>query len=122
MSITRAIADAKRFSQAEFAVEVSFTTPDKVTTVKVKALASRHHNSFDPDTGIPVNSRNVHISVCESVLTDAGYTVRDAKGEVALRGHIVTWTDAVQTVSYKILETMTSDTFGLIPLILGGYE
>lgn len=123
MGINQAIADFKRFSQAEWSVEISLTTPDKANTVVINGLATRHHMSYDASTGMPANVRNVHISVAESVLIDAGYTTRNANGEVSLRKHIATLTDANGTErTYKVDEVMPDDTIGCLVLILGDYN
>ena len=123
MSIERAIADMKRFSQGNLTQSVVFTNPDSSESATVRCLVSKHNLSIDPDTGLPVNSRNIHISVHESVLTDEGYTTRDAQDEIDLDGHRAAWADASGTTyTYLIKEIMPSNTFGLIVCILGEYN
>jgi len=122
MSLERAVADIKRFSQKEFSVEISFTNPDGDENVSVKGFSSKHHFSISPDTGLPVNSKNAHISVVESVLKDAGYTTRNADNEIALKNHLVSFADASgSTYSFLIDDAMPSETFGLIVCTLGKY-
>ncbi len=123
MSLQRAIQDVKRFSQGDFSVEISFTTPDESKTVTVDGLVTRHNLSVNPETGGYVNARNVHCAVAESVLKDAGYTTRNAGGEIDLTDHKVKWTDATETEKeYIVAETMPSDTVGLIIFILNDFD
>ena len=120
MGLDQAIADVKRFTQNGFSREIVFTTPDGQTTATVRGLVSKHNLSINPDTGVPVNSRNTHIYVVESVLTDEDYTTRDANDEIDLKRHRVTWTDASETsYTYLIDEVMPSHTVGLLVMTLG---
>lgn len=120
MSLSRARADYKRFSQGEFSEEIVFTTPDGLTTVTVRGLVSRHNLSINPETGEAVNSLNAHVSVAESVLNDAGYTTRDAKKRLSLSRHKVSWIDANSiNRTYLIDSAMPSDTLGYIVITLG---
>lgn len=122
MSLPRAIADMKRFSQGEFAVNISFTNPAGDLTVIVRGLVSKHNLAIDTETGRPVNSRNIHLSVSESVLQDANYETR-VNGEISLKRHLVEWADA-SGIDYKYLvsETIPNETTGLIVCILSDYN
>jgi len=121
MSLVRAIADIKRFSQGGFSALISFTNISGSETAEVNGLVSKHNLSINPETGLPVNSKNAHISVAESVLLEAGYTTR-VNGEISLRNHKVVWTDASGTAfSYRIDEVFPSETTGLIVCTLGIY-
>jgi hypothetical protein len=122
--LARARADIQRIAQGEFSSEVTFTnlaaTP---VTVTVRALASKHHFQIDAQTGMPVNSKNTHCSVAEASLLAAGYTVRNAAGDVNLRNHKVTYKDSTGNArTYRINEAMPDETVGLIVLTLGDYE
>lgn len=121
MSLARAIADIKRFSQGGFSAVISFTNPINTENISVNGLVSKHNLSINPETGLPVNSKNAHISVAESVLQEAGYTTRD-NGEISLRKHKVKWTDASgNEFTYLIDEVFPSETTGLIVCTLGSY-
>lgn len=121
MSLARAIADMKRFSQGGFSAEIQFTNPTDTESATVNGLVSKHNLSINPETGLPINSKNAHISVVESVLIDAGYTTR-VNGEISLRNHKVKWIDASGTeFSYLIDEGFPSETTGLIVCVLGIY-
>lgn len=120
MSLERAIADMKRFSQGGFSAEITFINPGATQTAAVNGLISKHNLSINPDTGLPVNSKNVHISVVESVLNDAGYTTRNASNEISLRSHKVSFADASgSSFTFLIDESMPSETLGLIVCTLG---
>jgi hypothetical protein len=120
MSLTRAIADMKRFSQAGFSVEITFTDPSGALSVVVRGLVSKHSFSINPETGVPVNSRNGHVSIAESVLLDQEYPTRDANDNVDLKGHKVEWVDSSgSNYSYLIDDQWPSMTLGLIVCTLG---
>lgn len=112
----------KRFSQGGFSAEITFTNLDESETVVVNGLISKHNLSINPDTGLPVNSKNVHISVTESVLIDAGYTTRNASNDISLTSHKVSFTDASGSdFTFLIEDVMPSETLGLIVCTLGSY-
>lgn len=104
-----------------FAVDILFIPPAG-SSVTVQGLHSRHNLAIDLD-GKPANSRQMHISVAESSLTDAGYTVRDANNEVQLRGHKVQVADASgEDITYKVRSVMPDDTIGNLLIILDDYK
>ena len=121
MSLGRAKADMKRFIIGG-GFEVSMTlTPPGGEPVSVSTLATKHHNSINTD-GLPVNSKNAHVSFIESDLTDKGLTVRDSAGEINLRNWRVSFADSSDVVkNYIIKETMPDETLGVIVCILGDY-
>ena len=115
----RARTDSKRYSQ-----EVSLTFYKIANTeYTVKGLATRHHLGVDPDTGLTVNSRNVHCTVSESLLTTQGYSTRNSNGDVNLVNSFVKYADATGVVrTYKINEVLPDDSLGLIVCILGTWQ
>lgn len=113
----------KRFSQKEFSAEISFTNKDASQTATINGFISKHNLSINPETGDPINAKNVHISVVESVLIDAGYTTRNASGEIDLFEHKVEFIDASgQSFAFLIDDVMPSETFGLIVCTLGQFN
>lgn len=113
----------KRFSQAEWSTELIFVAPN-AETATVQGFGSKHHLKIDPDTGIPVNSVNIHASVAESVILDANaaYPTRNANGEIFLKDHLVSFADASGTVKqYKINENFPNETLDLIVCVLGEF-
>lgn len=101
-----------------FGLQLTFTAPDN-STATVGGLKAKHHMAFDT-IGQPINSKTGHISVSEKLLTDAGYTTRNDKGEVDLKGHKVTCKDSTgQNKTYTIRQWFPDETLGVILLQLG---
>lgn len=120
MGLDQAIADMKKYTQAGFSREITFTKPDHSQSAIVRGLVSKHNLGINPATGAPINSRNAHISVVESLLIEAPYNTRDDKGEINIKGDMVSWVDASGVpCKYLIDETMMSHTLGLIVCTLG---
>lgn len=119
MSLERARADAIRYIEGDFGKEVTLYTPDKLTTYTVTGLASKHHLGIDPNTGIPVNSENIHISFSEKTLNDLEITTRDSNNKVTLLGWFVKITETnYMNGDYKIVQNWPDETLGLIICIL----
>lgn len=105
----------------EFGIAISLTSLTNVT-VDVKGLHTKHHISIDTDDNL-VNTKNAHIAISEKFLTDAGYPVRNAAGEVSLFNHKVTVKDSTGlNKQYVIREFFPDETIGLIVCILGDFE
>jgi hypothetical protein len=101
----------------DFAVDITFTTPDDAITVTVKGRYVRRYVPVDTEAGT-VNSRVTAISFSESTLTDASYPVR-TDGEVDLRRHKISFTDITDTVkNFYAAEIQADETTGLITVIL----
>lgn len=102
----------------DWAVDVTFTSKTG-EAVTIKATASKHHLNVSGE-GVAVNSLNAHIAVSEAALVAAGYTVRNAGGEVNLKEHTVTYASSTGTPrTYIIEEAFPDETLGLIVCILG---
>lgn len=105
-----------------FGVELTFTAPTGEVAV-VAGLHTKHHMGFDVESGKDVNIKNAHCSVSEALLTEAGYPVRNAAGEVFLRDHQVQAVDSTGTLcKYVVAEWIPDETIGLILCILGDKE
>jgi len=122
MSLEKAKSDWKRLlNNGGFGVSITLTPPNSSASTIVKAIAIKHHNSIGTD-GLPINAKNVHISIIESDLIALSYTVRNVEGEVSLRNHRVSFADSNDNVkNYIIKETFPDETIGLITCILGDY-
>lgn len=106
-----------------FGREIAITPVGGGTTVNIIGLATKHHLGFDPTTGVSVNVKNAHITFHESLLTDQGYVVRNAKGEVSLYNHKVVTADSTGLdKEYVIREFFPDESLGLIVCILGDFE
>jgi hypothetical protein len=87
----------------------------------VAGLHTRHHLGVDTD-GNAVNSRKAHVSVAEQKFIDAGYTIRNADGDVDLDGHKVVVNDSNGVArTYEIQEWFPNETVSLITCILVEY-
>jgi hypothetical protein len=114
--------DSRRFiTQGGFEVEISISTPDGLTSLDLKGFATKHFINFDTD-GLPVNSKNVHINISETDLSDALYPVRNARNEVSLLNHLVSYKDSTGVSrNFAIKENFPDETLGLIVCILTDY-
>lgn len=122
MSLTLARRDFTRITQLGFGVDVKIQPSSIAVATEIKALATKHHFSINEE-GLPVNSKNVHITLSESILVDAGYIVRNSDNEVALVDHLVIFTDSSENEwIYKITQTMPDETLGQITCFLRDYE
>lgn len=111
-----AIRDLKRFSQAEHSSDIYFVDEN----VTVQGFMTNHNLSIDPLTGESVASQNVHISINESVMNEAGITTRDNFNKIVLKGKKVKITDGSGVENtYIIDEVYANNTFGFIVMILG---
>ena len=115
--------DAKKILRSGgFQEDITITTPDKIATLQLKGLATKHHIGFDSD-GNPINSKNVHINIDESYLTENGYPVRNSVNEVFLIDHLISLPDSTGIVrNYKVREQFPNETLGIIVCILEDYE
>lgn len=105
----------------EFGVSVSFAAPT-LETAEIVCLAIKHHLDFNNE-GISVSTKTARVSFSEKLLTDLGYPTRNAKGEVNLAGHTVTWADSTGTdKKYVIGEWFADETLGFIFCKLKDYR
>lgn len=105
----------------EWAVPMTFTTPDQATTVSINGLHTKHLLEVKMDTQERVNSKKSSVSVSEADLVATGYPVRDMNtNEVALLGHLVSVKDSTGRVwNYIVNQNYPDETLGLIVCILG---
>lgn len=114
--------DAKKYiTKGGFEVDIILTSPADVV-LATTGLASKHWINFDAD-GNSINSKNAHICISESDLSDNGYPVRNADEEIYLKDHRVSVKDSSGILKeFVIKEWFPSETVGLIVCILGDYE
>ena len=104
-----------------FGISIDFEalTLEKATVV---GLANKHNIGIDSEGNL-MNSKNAHVSVAEKLLTDTGYPVRNADGEVDIKGHRVDYIDSTGvSKKYVIQESFPDETVGMIVCILGDFE
>lgn len=114
--------DAKKFvTSGGFEETITLVTPTKDKTLTLTGFATKHHINFDSD-GNQINSKNVHICISESDLVANSYPVRNAKNEIFLLKHLVSFPDSSGVIkNYVVRENYPDETLGLIVLILGDY-
>lgn len=95
--------------------------PDKVCTIQ--GLHTKRRSTIDGE-GNEANVKHAHISFSESVLVDAGFTVRLAvTNEVYLKRVKVRVKDSTGVeCKYVIREWFPDETIGLIVCILGDFD
>lgn len=114
--------DSRKFvTKGGFEETITIVTPAKDKTLTLTGFATKHHINFDSD-GNQINSKNVHICISESDLVANSYPVRNAKNEIFLLKHLVSFPDSSGVVkNYVVRENYPDETLGLIVLILGDY-
>ncbi len=121
--INRAKEDWQRFTTNlnEFGVEM--TLEDLAfEQYAVSGLFTKHHLGIDTEGNL-VNTKNAHFSISEQVLTGLNYPIRNADGEVDLKGHKLFVKDSTGVEkSFIIREFFPDETIGLIVCILGTYD
>lgn len=84
----------------------------------VLGTTTKHHLGINSE-GVPINAKTVSASVSEYVFAPLNYPFRDNEGRVALKGHLVRFTDSHgDLVTYKVSEQFPDEKLGLIVLIL----
>lgn len=114
--------DAKRFVKSGgFEVSIEMITPSNDKRLLLTGLGTKHWINFDSD-GNPINSKNVHVTIDEDFLKANKYPSRNAKGDVYLKGHLVSFADSTGfKKDYVVREWLPDEVLGLIVLILGDY-
>lgn len=121
--IDRAKEDWQRFTTNTNEFGVVMTLEDlEFVQYAASGLFTKHHLGIDTEGNL-VNTKNAHFSISEQVLTTLNYPVRNASGEVDLKGHKLFVKDSTGIVkSFIIREFFPDETIGLIVCILGTYE
>lgn len=118
--------DAQRIVEGLFSVELTITAKDLNGDVlpefTIQGLATRHRQNYDPDSGLPIIGLSNHCSFSELTVNEFGIITRNSKNEIIVKGWLVSWTDAIGLVQYKIEEPAPDETVGIIKCILGEYE
>lgn len=124
MGIEQARADMQVYLKGEWAVDIVLTAPAPGSEIAtVKGFSSLHHFQIDPETGIPVNSRNAHVSVSEAAILESNsdYPVRK-NDEPYLKGHLVRFSDASgKEHEFIIDQNFVNETLDIIVCQLGEY-
>lgn len=120
--VQQAIIDAKRITSDvnAFGIQIILTAPTS-ETVTIIGRHVKHHLGFDTD-GNMVNSKTASVTFSESVLAGLIYPLRNANGDVNLKGHKVQVKDSTGTLcDYKCRQWFPDETIGIIVVILDSY-
>lgn len=109
-----------------YQLDIVMTNKDGDITVNVVGWAVKVSGSFDSD-GNQVNTKNVHITIDEDVLTSKGFPVRTEKKagitEVDLIGAKASFKDSSGIMkNYIVRENVPDENLGLITLWLSDYK
>jgi hypothetical protein len=121
--LERAKADIEKYSSdttSGFAVELTFTQPDPGTqTAVIKGLYTETNLDVD-EFGNIINSKKVHVAFSEKFMIEAGYEIRNAKGNIDMGKHRVSVVDIVTGVvkNYIVGAWFPDTTIGFITCIL----
>lgn len=115
--------DAKRFvTSGGYQVDITISNPDRSKTENITGWAVVHAISFDSD-GNQVNTKISRATIDEELLVQKGFTVRNAKGEVALLKFKVSFKDSSGEMRYfNVRENLPDQNLGLIMLILEDFK
>lgn len=97
---------------------VSIVLTNGTVTKTVTGTTSSHYLKADPDTGLPMRGKNIHVTVSMSAMTAVSYPFRNGNDEIALVGHRAT----VQGATLIVREVWPDETFGTVVMILGDYQ
>lgn len=123
MGLEQAREDAIRYVEGNFSKEVTLYTPNKSANYTIRGLASKHHLKVSPNTGLAINSENIHISFSEKTLNDLGIVTRDINNKVVLLNYLVKITESsYMQGDYKVIENWPDETLGLIICILSTHN
>lgn len=126
----RLLESARKIAQRHvtkggFEENITISTPPNATvpnSIQTTGLASKHWINYD-ENGAPINSKNAHICISETDLTEKGFYVRNKNEEVNMLRYIVSVKDSSGgTKEYEVIEQHPNETMGLIVLILGDYN
>lgn len=108
-------------NQVDWAEQVTFIAPTgEIATIK--ALHTKHHLDYDLQRAQEINTLKAHVDISEQELTALGYPVRNAAGDVHLKKHKVTASDANGVAWTYIIENwFENDKVGVIVCILGKF-
>ena len=120
--IAQARKDFQTYAKGEFSFPLILSNSDESQSIEIRGLASSHFLSVDAQ-GIPINAKNVHVSIIEQDVIAKGYITRNSAGEVNMVGHHITFKNNLGVDEHYIInETYPSETLGVIVCILGDYE
>lgn len=121
--ISQAITDLQFIMEndGEFATPATFSKRDGSETVTVNCLTNKIMVDVETN-GAPAVSERTTVAVHENTLIAAGYTVRNAAGEVAMNDDIVATTLFGLPGTYTVKWKMPDQKFGCLVFVLEAYS
>lgn len=105
-----------------FAKTQVWSNPNGSLIVTIKGRHVKHHLGID-ENGNAINTKNASCSFSEQTMINASFPIRDASGEVNLKGYKVTIVDSTGTLyKYKVEQWFPDETMGMVVCILTAYE
>ncbi len=105
-----------------FAVNQTWKHPVTSQILTIQGRHTKHHLGFN-ELGQVINTKNASATFSEKIMTDNGYSIRDASGEVNLKNHLVEIKDSTNTLyKYKVSSFLPDEVLGMIVCILEAYE
>lgn len=105
-----------------FGVLQKWTNPTTAQTVNITGRHVKHHLRYD-EFGEQVNTKKASATFSESVMIANSYSIRDASGEVNMKGHLVEIKDSTGNFyKYKVTQFFPDEVLGMIVCILEAYE
>lgn len=102
--------------------DCTITTPAGVVSDPFKVIGSDIHKFIDPDTGMMVSGRKVHVTLLLEELRDAGLDGIEAVADPSARPWLFTVANAAgEEETFKVSETNPDDTGGMINIFGEAY-
>lgn len=90
-------------------------------TINIKGIHTKIHLGVDTE-GNAVESKQVHVSFSEKTVTDLGYSIRNAGGEVDMKNWRLNVQDSTGVVkNYVMLRWFADETIGLMSCMFEDY-
>lgn len=91
-------------------------------SINIKGIHTKIHLGVDTEGNI-VESKQVHVSFSEKTVTDLGYSIRNAGGEVDMKNWKLNVKDSTGIIkNYVMLRWFADETIGLISCMFEDYK
>jgi nitrite reductase/ring-hydroxylating ferredoxin subunit len=112
------VADDLRYNLENGLDRIEFAITKGEVSEVVYGLCSFHNLSFNPETGLPVNSTNIRILVSIQTLIEKGFDIYKKDDSISLKGYEVKFkTINEREITVKIKDTLPDYNKGTLSLI-----
>ncbi len=105
----------------EFGTSVTFAKRDSSQSVTVNCLTNKIMVDVEGNGGPAVSERTT-VAVHENTLTEAGYTVRNNAGNIAMTSDLVTILTGFAAGNYTVKYQIPDQKFGCLVFVLESYS